>query len=225
MSRDLIPTTGLEYHIAVAVVQLENGRSNQKWRTRKALVDATVQLIRAGGMPSVAEVADAARVSRTTAYRYFPTQEHLLSEGVLLSAVEGDLQRASEIAQGPGTPEQRVDAIVRNYHAWIQRTKPAARAVLAASLQAGAAADGGAANIPRRPGYAVPLLGQALAPLKSGLGAKRFSRLVSALVLCLSVESSVTLEDVCRLDAKAAEDVQRWAARTLVRGAIAETQD
>jgi AcrR family transcriptional regulator len=205
----------------VAPVKIEGGRTNQKWRTRKALIDAAVQLIRAGEMPSVAEVADAARVSRTTAYRYFPTQEHLLSEGVLLDAVQGELERLAVAMKGPGTPEQLIDTLVRAYHAWMTRTKRAARAVLSASLQAGAA--NGTHDVPRRPGYAVGLVRQALSPLRAQLGAKRFSRLVSALVVCLSIEGYVALEDVCGLDEKGAEDVKRWATRMLIRGALAES--
>jgi hypothetical protein len=32
----------------------------------------------------------------------------------------------------------------------------------------------------------------------------------------------VALEDICGLDDNAAEDVKRWAARTLIRGAVEE---
>ena len=202
-------------------VVLEEGRTNQKWRTRKALVEAAAQLIRAGELPSVAEVADAARVSRTTAYRYFPTQEHLLSEGVLRDATRAEIERLAALMDGPGIPEQHIDVLVRGYHAWMTRLKPAARAVLRASLQPGAA-DGGRST-PRRPAYAVPIVSHALAPLRAQLGAKRFSRLVSALVMCVSIEGCVALEDICGLDDIAAEDVKRWAARTLIRGAVEET--
>jgi AcrR family transcriptional regulator len=205
--------------MAVAMV-LEAGRTNQKWRTRKALVEAAAQLMRAGQMPSVAEVADAARVSRTTAYRYFPTQEHLLSEGVLQDATKAEIERLAALMDSPGTPEHHIDVLVRGYHAWMTRLKPAARAVLRASLQAGAA--DGTHNTPRRPAYAVPIVTYALAPLQAQLGAKRFSRLVSALVVCVSIEGCVALEDICGLDDNAAEDVKRWAARTLIRGAVEE---
>jgi len=203
----------------VAVV-LEEGRTNQKWRTRKALVDAAAELVRAGEMPSVAEVADAARVSRTTAYRYFPTQDHLLSEGVLRDATKAEIERLAALMDGPGTPEQRIDVLVRGYHAWMTRLKRPARAVLRASLQTDAA--DGTQSMPRRPAYAVSMVSHALAPLRAQLGAKRFTRLVSAVVACVSIETCVALEDVCGLDDNAAEDVKRWTARTLIRGTVEE---
>ncbi len=55
------------------------GRDKQKRRTRAAILTAVRELIRQGQIPSVADAADAADVSRRTAYRYFPTQEQLLT--------------------------------------------------------------------------------------------------------------------------------------------------
>ncbi|MFZ2047810.1 MAG: hypothetical protein WAV12_27740, partial [Trebonia sp.] len=40
------------------------------------------KLLREGKIPSVADAAEAARVSRATAYRYFPTQSSLIQEAV-----------------------------------------------------------------------------------------------------------------------------------------------
>ena len=55
------------------------GRTRQKQRTREALVAAARDLVAQGGVaPTVEAAAEAASVSRTTAYRYFPTQKALL---------------------------------------------------------------------------------------------------------------------------------------------------
>ena len=40
------------------------------------------KLLREGKIPSVADAAEVARVSRATAYRYFPTQSALIQEAV-----------------------------------------------------------------------------------------------------------------------------------------------
>ena len=55
------------------------GRVNQKARTREALISATRDLLAQGVVPSMERAATAASISRTTAYRYFPTQRELLT--------------------------------------------------------------------------------------------------------------------------------------------------
>jgi len=62
------------------LVSRQDGRINQKRRTRRAIIEAASNLVRAGRQPSVAEAAEAALVSKATAYRYFPTQNSLLQE-------------------------------------------------------------------------------------------------------------------------------------------------
>src|SRR5579885_891690 len=66
----------------------KNGRIAQKERTRSELLRAAGELLRAGSVPTVSDVADAARISRTTAYRYFPTQELLLAEATADPLIE-----------------------------------------------------------------------------------------------------------------------------------------
>ncbi|HET6470955.1 MAG TPA: TetR family transcriptional regulator, partial [Pseudomonadales bacterium] len=56
----------------------ESGRHNQRRRTRKDLLTAAATLMRSGAKPSLEAVAEAAMVSRATAYRYFPSIEALL---------------------------------------------------------------------------------------------------------------------------------------------------
>ena len=48
------------------------GRTNQKARTQRAIVEACVELIRQRQPVTMPEVAKAAMVSEATAYRYFP---------------------------------------------------------------------------------------------------------------------------------------------------------
>jgi AcrR family transcriptional regulator len=78
--RLLLPTVVvLMYHEGMTVPRQgkssETGRVNQKRRTRAAIVESAKELLQQGTTPTVAQAAEAALVSRTTAYRYFPTQE------------------------------------------------------------------------------------------------------------------------------------------------------
>ena len=55
------------------------GRTQQKARTRDALIAATRRLLAKGTTPTVEQAAAAAHISRATAYRYFPNQRTLLA--------------------------------------------------------------------------------------------------------------------------------------------------
>jgi AcrR family transcriptional regulator len=58
----------------------ESGRTRQKQRTRNELIASARELIaRGGAAPTVEQAAAAAAISRTTAYRYFPSQRALLA--------------------------------------------------------------------------------------------------------------------------------------------------
>ncbi|EKN6101975.1 TetR/AcrR family transcriptional regulator, partial [Yersinia enterocolitica] len=48
-------------------------------RTRRLLIDTAMSMYEQGAFPSITEVANAAQLSRATAYRYFPTQSALVS--------------------------------------------------------------------------------------------------------------------------------------------------
>ena len=93
----------LEYHEGMTVPRQgkssETGRVNQKRRTRAAIVEAAQAMLQEGVTPTVAQAAEAALVSRTTAYRYFPTQESLLVE----LSVNLDVARH----RGAGRPARR----------------------------------------------------------------------------------------------------------------------
>ena len=57
--------------------ELNGGRLAQKRRTREALIASARELVANGEAPTVEAAAEAASISRTTAYRYFPNQRAL----------------------------------------------------------------------------------------------------------------------------------------------------
>ena len=59
---------------------MTGGRVNQKARTRAAILDAAIEILREGREPTVPEAAERARVSPATAYRYFTSAEDLQDE-------------------------------------------------------------------------------------------------------------------------------------------------
>src|SRR5260221_12543452 len=106
-----------------------NGRYKQKRRTRTAVLTAARELIRQGKIPSVADAADAADVSRRTAYRYFPTQEQLLTEAQLEGG-RASIEPVFEPAELAHDVEARLDALVRAMHPELQATEPPIRTMI-----------------------------------------------------------------------------------------------
>jgi AcrR family transcriptional regulator len=203
------------------------GRINQKRRTRAALLVAAVALLEQGQRPTVAEVADAALVSRATAYRYFPTQEYLLFEAALEST-RSDIDRDLDENALPDDPEARLEMLIDILQKRIIDKEAAFRTMLRLSLEQspeGGEQYGGQSPPPRlRGGGRVRWIEKALAPIRGRLEEPDFRRLVAALSLCMGIEALVVLRDVCALESSEAEEVLRWAARTLLRSSLAEVR-
>ena len=114
-------------------VNLKNGRSNQKLRTRKALLDAANQLVSEGHRPTLAGVAKKALVSRATAYRYFPNLDALLLE-VLLDRKVATPEQILESAVDKDTAE-RVALVHDFLHKLVAENEQQFRLFLKASME------------------------------------------------------------------------------------------
>lgn len=198
----------------------------QKRRTRAALLAAAARLIAEGQAPSVGDVADAADVSRRTAYRYFPTQDQLLVEAsleALRPEVEAALAAALPEGAGPlddvGHAEARLDAAVAVMHRLALVNEPLLRTMI--RLTAGRTSDARPVRGYRR----VDWLTSAVMPVKTRLGRLRFERLVSALTACVGMDALFLLQDTRGLSASAAERVTRWTARALLGASIRESEE
>jgi AcrR family transcriptional regulator len=193
------------------------GRARQRRRTRRALLLAAQELMEAGRTPSVAEAADAADVSRATAYRYFPSQDALLTEAALLSS-----SLSVEDVLGPDAPgdvEERVALVQRAFYEHISSHEPQFRHFLRAELLRGLQDP----DSPRtRVGIRVTLLEAALAPLAGQLPPQALERLRNTLSVLIGTESVIVARDVLHLEHDAARAQLEWACRAVVRAALQE---
>ena len=97
------------------------GRPNQRLRTRHDLLSAAARLLKQGRTPSLEQVAEAAMVSRATAYRYFPSIDALLVE----APIEGEAPDAEALFKESRSadPEVRVDAAEAALHEMVYRNE------------------------------------------------------------------------------------------------------
>lgn len=195
-------------------------RANQKERTREALVAAAKDLAHAGAAPTVAEAAEHARVSRATAYRYFPTQESLLVEvsdlTPMVAPVEDMLAKLDD-----DDVEDRLAKLIDTFHPIVVAEEVPLRTALRVYLDTWLEARSRGETAPRvREGRRMRWLDVALEPARRQLPKAEWRRLRSALALTLSIDALVVMKDVAQLDDEEALSVLRWAALTLLRASL-----
>jgi AcrR family transcriptional regulator len=196
----------------------DTGRINQKRRTRTAVLEAAARLVREGKTPSVAEAAEAASVSRATAYRYFPTQESLLVEVATTGGPAWMHDVLGPLASSDDA-EARVQAVVDALTAVMVEHDRGLRTMLKISLER-SLEDG--RNTPVREGRRASYLDEALAPLRGTLPPGELERLNAALGMVIGTEALVVLRDIYGLDPDEARSLMRWAASVLFRAATEE---
>jgi AcrR family transcriptional regulator len=200
----------------------ETGRVNQKRRTRAAVVGAAKELLQQGITPTVAQAAEAALVSRTTAYRYFPTQESLLMELSVNLDVDDLEALVAEPVDADGAPArvlELVDRFNRHVQAAEVQYRTAMRLYQDQWLEAVAAGD----DAPLvREGRRGRWLEACLAPLAGTAPHADVERLVRALSLVIGPEPMVVLRDVCHLDPEEALALTDWVARVLIEATFGE---
>ncbi|HZQ86629.1 MAG TPA: TetR family transcriptional regulator, partial [Acidimicrobiales bacterium] len=191
-----------------------NGRVAQKQRTRDALIAATRQLVAEGAAPTVEAAAEAASISRTTAYRYFSSQRALLAAAHPETATESMLP-----ADAPADVEARVAIVVAEYTAMIAGTEAQQRTLLRLSLEADPVER---SQLPLRQGRVIKWLEEALAPLQDDMSAAELHRLAVAIRSATGIEALVWLTDVAGLSRDEAIDLMRWSAGAMLSAAITD---
>jgi AcrR family transcriptional regulator len=200
------------YHHGMQVPYELTGRRQQKARTRQALVAATRKLLAEGVNPTVEAAAKAAVVSRTTAYRYFPTQRDLLL------AAHPEIQQQSLLPDDPPTdPAERLDLVLREFTRTTVEWEPQLRTSLRLSLEPGAEQP------LLRQGRAIGWIEDALAPLRETHPGIDIHRLAVAIRSATGIEALVWLTDIAGLSRAEVIRLMSWSARAMLREALAGT--
>jgi len=184
----------------VAVLQGVAGRTAQKGRTRAALLAAARALMDRGEVVSVAAAADAAGISRATAYRYFSDPQTLTIEAML----DARMKPIEEILGDATDPRERVQRVRRFLLVLTRDAEAQFRQYIARTMELWLARRG-SDRLPLRAGRRLAMYRRALEPAAARLGPGRCEQLVLMLAATSGVESFLGLKDVCGLDDAAAE--------------------
>jgi AcrR family transcriptional regulator len=201
--------------MSMAISYEQTGRTRQKARTRAALIDAARAVLAGGRTPTVEEAAEAAGISRATAYRYFPNQR------ALLVAAHPEIEATSLLGEdAPADPQERLDRTIAELIQLTVDTEPELRTMLRLSLEP----DPGEELLLRQ-GRAIGWIEDALAPLQDRLPPSALRRLVLAIRSACGIEALVWLTDVAGLSRRQASQLMRWSALALLRATLAEADD
>lgn len=181
-------------------------------RTRALMVSTASELMRQGLSPSVSDVAEAARVSRSTAYRYFPTQADML-RAVVAEALGPILEWDDPSTRG----ETRLSSLYGKTFQRLAEHEATFRAAIRQSLEPDVEVPGDK-TLGR--GHRRALLARAVSG--TGLSLEQTTRLVPALSLTFGIEALIVLKDICGLDDHQAEEVAVWSAQALLQAARRE---
>lgn len=194
-------------------------RTNQRARTRQAIVRAAGSLLQEGQKPTLEEIAEEAQVSRATAYRYFPGLDALLSE----AAVDLLLPEADDLLgdDAPSDPVERLALVDEVFDQACREREVPLRLMIARILENSIGHPVG--KVPLRQNRRMPAVEKALAPLAPQLGRARIERLSRALAMVVGTEGFFALNDVAGLDREEAREVRHWTIQALVTASLNES--
>lgn len=191
-------------------------RTNQKARTRQAILDGCAELLGDDAPPSIDEIAAHTGISRATIYRYFPSSTdivwHVMSDR--------NIEPADEVAAAAGDDAiARVLAAERAVNDYIFANPTGVRQFEVSAIQR---VLDGTAHDDDRPARRLRYIDAALAPYADRLDEATMRNLRGGLALALGAESFIALIDTCRLSDDDARGAAEWVCRALVAQAFAD---
>ena len=192
-----------------------------KAATFHLLLGTAMSLIATSGrIPSVAEVALRSKVSRATAYRYFPSRSVLTT--AIIDASLGPVRRlASDNPDG----RERVRVLFVETFPRLVEFEPQLRAAAQLSLEQSAMERAGLLEEePYRRGHRIRILEHALAPLAPLLPPAMRDRLHHALSVVYGIEPMVILKDIWGLPDREVQRTALWMADALIDAALRDSK-
>ncbi len=200
--------------MSTSIPYTATGRTGQKARTEAAMITAARQLLAEGITPTVEQAAERAGLSRATAYRYF------LNQQLLMAAAHPETERSSLLPPDPpDDPVERVELVATEIMRITIDTEAELRAMLRFSLDPARIGQ----DLPLRRGRRAQWFEDALAPLRSALGARRHRRLVLGVAAAVGIEAFVWLTDMAGLSRPDAAELLITTARSLTEASKADS--
>lgn len=188
-----------------------------KASTWNLLLQTGMRLIQEDGhIPSVAEVAVRSKVSRATAYRYFPSRSALVT-----AVIDASLGPVRSFASDSPDGRERLHELFASTFPRFKEFEPQLRAAAQLTLEQWALERAGLLEEePYRRGHRVRILEHAIAPLAPTLPPAVRVRLHRALSVIYGIEPYIVLKDIWGLADREVEKIAVWIADALVDAAL-----
>ncbi|MEJ5992254.1 helix-turn-helix domain-containing protein [Ramlibacter sp. PS3R-8] len=187
--------------------------------TFKLLLDTAMDMIQQDGhVPSIAEVAVRSKVSRATAYRYFPSRSALVT-----SVVDASLGPVRQVSDDDLGGRERVHGVFKKTFPRFRKFEPQLRAAVQLALEQWALQRAGLLEEePYRRGHRVNILAHALEPMKKQLSPAVRERLHRGLSVLYGIESYAILRDMWNLGDRELEKTVMWMVDALIDASLRE---
>jgi len=207
----------LKHRLSQAPVAPERG---VKAATFNLLLDTAMALIRSRGrVPSVAEVAAGAKVSRATAYRYFPSRSALTT-----AVIDSSLGPVRSFSDDGLAGRERLHQLFKKTFPRFKEFEAQLRAAAQLSLEQWALERAGLLEEePYRRGHRIGILEHAIAPLVGDMPPATRDRLHRALSVVYGIEPYIVLKDIWGVADREVERTALWMADALVDAALRES--
>lgn len=201
-------------------MELDRGRIQQKYRTRRELLAAARRLLERKQPVTVQTAADEAEISRATAYRYFTSAEYLKREAFL----DGEWDSPESVIGNATDVVERVLRVQAYLFAFTRRNERAHRLFLAMALEAWVEQDGeGKAEL--RGARRLPMFELALKPLHGTMPPERIRELMFALASASGIETFIAMKDVCGMDDETADRIAQRSIKAILEQALSGPQN
>lgn len=192
-------------------------------RTYVLLVNTALDLFERGAMPSVSELAQEAGVSRATAYRYFPTQNDLIT-----TIVNESLGPILTWRPQSENTEERIGELLSYAFPRMFEHEGALRAALQASLQQWAQSRSAPFEVKDKQlerGNRKDILTMVTSPMKGDYPQDIIDRVIRAFSVIYGSEIFLVLKDIWKMENSEVTELAQWIAKAIMNQAVADNEE
>jgi len=190
---------------------INKGRSKQKKKTRARILIAAKKLMSDNRKISIEEVADEAKISRATIYRYFTNIDILFNEASLDIHFLTPVQLFDKVKDWP--LDECILFIQDYYNKMAQEHELIFRRYISATLL-----ESFESKKKIRGARRVEAMILVLEPYKTQMSKIDMENLKNISTVLMGIEAVIVAKDVCGLKNKETNDALKWAIQMILKG-------